>query len=81
MELEKYAQEWMRGESGAALRKLMDSETGAKLAAQVDSEKIQRAAKAGDTKALEEVFRSVMSTPEGKAFAQQVQKAVKQDGR
>ena len=81
MELEKYAKEWMQGENGEALKKLAESEAGARLAARFDGVQIENAARTGDTKALTDILKGVLSTPEGKAFAQQVQKAVKRDGR
>lgn len=81
MDLEKYAKEWMQGETGDALKKLANSEAGARLAAHLNGAQIENAARTGDTKALTDILRGVLSTPEGKEFAQQVQKAVKRDGR
>lgn len=81
MELEKYAKQWLQGENGDALKKLAESEAGAKLAARLDGGQIENAARTGDTKALADILKGVLSTPEGKSFAQQVQKAVKRDGR
>ncbi len=81
MDLEKYARQVREGKQGAALDGLARSEDGARLAAKVDGEKLTQAAKAGDMDALGRMLRDILSTPEGKRFASQVQKAVKPDGR
>lgn len=81
MDLEKYARQVREGKQGAALDDLARSESGARLAAKVDGEKLTQAAKAGDMNALGRMLQDILSTPEGKRFAAQVQKAVKPDGR
>ena len=81
MYLEEYAKQVKQSQQGAALEKLTQSEAGAKLAAKIDGAKLEKAAQAGDMKALSQMLQSILSTPEGKNFAQQVQKAVKDGGR
>lgn len=81
MDLEKYARQVRSGGQGKALDDLARSEAGAKLAAKVDGEMLTKAAKAGDMDALGKMLRDILSTSEGKSFADQVRKAVKQDGR
>ncbi len=81
MDIEKYARQVRSGSQGEALDDLARSETGAKLAAKVDGRKLTKAAKAGDMDALGEMLRDILATPEGKSFAAEVRKAVKQDGR
>ena len=81
MELEKYAGQVRRGESGAALDALARSQDGAKLLAGVDTRKLEQAAKAGDMQALGRILQDVLATPEGRRFAGQVQKAVQEHGR
>ncbi len=81
MDLEKYARQVQQSPQGAALEKLTRSEAGAKLAASLDGEKLEKAAKAGDMQALSQILKGVLSTPEGKSFARQVEKAVKRDGQ
>ena len=81
MDLDKYARQLKEGKSGAALQKLTESEAGARLVAQVDGEKLAEAARQGDTGTLSAMLRGILSTPEGRNFAAQVEKAVKSDGR
>ena len=81
MDMEKYAKQLMQGKNGAALQKLTQSDAGAKLAAKFDGAAIEKAAKSGDAKALSDILKSVLSTPEGQNFAAQVKKAVGGDGR
>lgn len=81
MDLEKYARQLKEGKSGEALQKLTESEAGARLAAQVDASKLTEAARQGDTSALSAMLRGILSTPEGRSFAAQVEKAVKTNGR
>ena len=81
MDLEKFARQVRDGEKAAALDDLARSRAGAQLAARVDGEKLTQAAKAGDMQTLGRMLQELLSTPEGKSFAQQVQKAVKPDGR
>ncbi len=81
MDLDRYIQELKRGQSAGSLEKLTRSETGARLAAQVDTAKLEQAARQGDMQALSAALRELLSTPEGRDFAAQVQKAVKSGGR
>jgi hypothetical protein len=81
MDIKKYGQEFLQGKNAEALRKVADSEAGRRVASMLDPSKVERAAKDGDTQALEDILRQVMSTPDGKALAEQVKKAVSADGR
>ncbi|MCD7749925.1 MAG: hypothetical protein LUH42_07725 [Oscillospiraceae bacterium] len=80
MDLEKYAQQVRQGKNAAALEKLASTEEGVKLAAQVDGERLTQAAQQGDMQALANMLKGILSTPEGKSFAAQVEKAVR-DGQ
>ena len=81
MDLEECARQLMEGRQGDALKKLTESEAGAKLAARFDGAEVERAARAGDSASLSKLLGAVLSTPEGRAFAEQVRKAVDQGGR
>lgn len=81
MELDRYIQELRRSESGAALQKLAQSEAGASLAGRLDVDKLEQAARQGDMQALSAMLRTVLATPEGRDFAAQVERAVKNGGR
>ena len=59
-----------------ALGALAGSRGGKAVAARLDEAALRAAAKQGDTAALQEMLRSVLSTPEGEALAEKVQKAV-----
>lgn len=81
MDLERYARELQNGKNGAALKKLTESGAGAALAERVDGAAIERAARAGDARALTKLLQGVLSTPEGASFAAQVKRAVDGGGR
>lgn len=81
MDFENYAKQLMKGKNGGALQSLTQSETGAKLAARFDGAAIEKAAREGDKQALSQLLQGVLNTPEGRDFAAQVQKAVKEHGR
>lgn len=53
-----------------------DSPEGRRLAEKLDGAALSDAAKRGDTDALKAILSQVLSTPEGKALAERVQKAV-----
>ena len=55
---------------------LADSPEGKALASRFDENALRDAAKKGDASALQDILRRVLSTPEGKALAEKVQKAV-----
>lgn len=73
MELEKLEQK-LKGNN--SLGALANSPEGKALASRFDESALRDAAKKGDTAALQEILRRVLSTPEGKALAEKVQKAV-----
>ena len=66
-------------ESKKALKAAAQSEAGQKLLQQVDSAEVERAAKSGDAAALKSILSRVLSTPEGKELAQQVQEAMRHE--
>ena len=73
MDLEKLAQE-MRSRSD--LSAAADSPEGRAVAGKLDDSALRAAAKRGDTAALKTMLTEVLSSPEGKALAERVQKAV-----
>ena len=73
MDLEKLERK-LREDKG--LGALANSPEGKALASQLDEAALRSAAKQGDTAALQDILRRVLSTPEGKALAEKVQKAV-----
>ena len=57
------------------LKALADSPEGKALAAGLDEAALKKAAAEGDADALGDALRRVLSTPEGRALAEKVQKA------
>lgn len=80
MDIEQYGREYFQGKSGAQLQKLAQSADGQKVAQMLDMQRLQSAAQSGDRAALGDMLQRVLSTPEGRRLAEQVQKAVKKDG-
>ena len=81
MDLEQYAKKVRAGDKGAALDALARSEDAGRVLAGLDKREMEKAAKAGDMKALGQLLQGVLATPEGKRFAAEVQKAVRDGGR
>lgn len=81
MDLEKYAKQVRQGEKGGQLDQLARSTDGEKLLSGLDKQALEKAAREGDMRSLSRLLQGVLSTPEGKRFAQQVQKAVQDGGR
>lgn len=81
MDMEKMALRLMNGENGAALKALTESEAGARLAARFDGRSVEQALREGDDETLRGVLQSVLGTPEGRRFAEQVREAMDGHGR
>ena len=64
----------LKGKDG--LGALAGSPEGKAVSAQFDEAEVRAAAKSGDSAALQDILRRVLSTPEGRALAEKVQKAV-----
>lgn len=62
----------------AALQSAVSSAQGQKLAGKIDGNALEQAVKSGDTAQMKTILSQILSSPEGKALAQQVQQAVKQ---
>ena len=71
---EQTQRELERQGRGDALRRLADSEDGKRIGRMVDAEKIKRAAQNGDSRALQDILRTVLSTDEGRRLAENVKK-------
>ena len=63
-------------EAKKELKAAAESEAGQKLLQSMDTGAVERAAKSGDTAALQRILTQVLSSPEGKDLAAQVQKAM-----
>lgn len=76
MNWEEQAQQLMKGTMGDSLRSVIDSETGRQLAQTLNGHAVEQAAREGDAKALSSLLKQVLATPEGKRFAEQIQRTV-----
>jgi len=63
-------------EQNKELKAAAESESGKKLMQRIDSAALERAAKTGDTETLKRVLGQVLTTPEGRALADKIQKAM-----
>lgn len=77
MDWEEKVRDLMKSGAGKDLQSLMNSEAGERLAKTMDGSSVERAAKNGNAQELAAILKNVLSTPEGKAFAEQVRKTVK----
>lgn len=80
MDIGKYSQAILSGKNSDVLQKLADGPDGQKIAKLVDVSALEQAAQKGDTAALSAMLRKVLTTPEGQRLAEQVKKAVKNNG-
>ena len=62
----------------AEIKRIAESEDGQKLGRMVDAADIERAAKTGDSAALQDMLRRVLSTDEGKRLAENVRKMMQE---
>lgn len=59
------------------IKRIAESEDGQRLGRMVDAGDVERAARAGDSAALQEMLRRVLSTDEGRRLAENVRKMMK----
>ncbi len=59
------------------IKRIAESEDGQKLGRMVDAGDVERAARAGDSAALQEMLRRVLSTDEGRRLAENVRRMMK----
>ena len=81
MDIEKIAGKIMAGDRGDTLKKLTESKEGASLAARFSGEAVEEAARRGDSAELTRLLGTILSTEEGRRFAEQVRKAMDSRGR
>ena len=74
--IEKLGSELRKSGRSEALMKLAESPDGKAVSRLVDAESLSRAAKSGDTAALREILRGVLSTDEGRRLAEGLRKAM-----
>ena len=72
MDAEKLARELERSGKGEALRQLGSSAEGKKLERMIDGAALQKALQRGDAASLKKMLGALLSTPEGKTLAEDV---------
>ena len=72
MDTEKLARELERDGKGEALRQLGSSPAGQRLGNMIDGAALRKAFESGNAAALRKMLGELLSTPEGKALAEDV---------
>ncbi len=75
-DIERLGSELKKSGRSEALMKLAESPDGKAVSRLVDAGSLSRAAKSGDTAALKEILRGVLSTDEGRRLAEELRKAM-----
>ncbi len=73
-DLEKLAQALQRQGKADGLRALADSADGRKLGQMIDGAAVEKAVKGGDSAALQQMLRGVLSTDEGRRLAENLRR-------
>ena len=81
MDFAEMAERLMAGGQEDAVKRLAESETGARLAARFDGAAVEAAAKRGDSAELTRLLETILSTSEGRQFAEQVRQTMGGHGR
>ena len=68
-----------KGPGGEKLRQVMESAEGQAIAKTLDTAQLERAVKSGDSGAMKAILAQVLSSPDGRALAQKVQQAMKEN--
>ena len=79
-DLEKLAQELRRKGQTEGIRALADSADGKKLGQMVDGAAVEQAVKSGDSAALQQILRGVLSTAEGRRLAENLRSMMEKPG-
>lgn len=75
-DFESIGKQLMSDPRAEQLKRLADSADGKKITAMLDQNEVERAAKNGDTAALQKILTQVLSTGEGKRLAEQLSKTM-----
>ena len=81
MDFASMAEKLMEEAPHDTLKRLTQSDTGARLAARFDGAAVEAAAKRGDTAELTRLLGTILSTTEGRQFAEQVRRTMDGHGR
>lgn len=72
-DVEKLAQELRRRGKSEGIRALADSADGQRLGAMIDGKEAERALRAGDSAALQQLLQGVLGTEEGRRLVARLQ--------
>ena len=76
-DLETMARELKKSGKAQGIRALADSADGQKLGQMIDAQAVEKAVKGGDSAALQQILRGVLSTAEGQRLAENIRKMMK----
>ena len=71
-DLENIGKQLQKSGKANELRSLAESPEGKRISEMLDAKAVEQAAKSGDTAALQEILRKVLSTEDGKSLAQKL---------
>lgn len=71
-DLENIGKQLQKSGKANELRSLAESPEGKRISEMLDAKTVEQAAKSGDTAALQEILRKVLSTDDGKALARKL---------
>ena len=78
-DLGELARALQSGAKGRELQRLTESDDARRVGKLVDGEALRRAAQSGDATALKKLLGGILSTPEGRRLAADVQKLMGKD--
>ena len=81
MDFAEMAEKLMAEDRSDSMKRLTETEAGARLAARFSGAEVEAAAKRGDTAELTRLLGTILSTDEGRQFAEQVRKTMNGHGR
>ena len=81
MDFAEMKERLMAEDRSDSLKQLTESEAGTRLAARFSGTEVEEAAKRGDTAELTRLLGAILSTAEGRQFAEQVRKTMDGHGR
>lgn len=69
--------ELMNGKNAEKIKELANSVEGQKIGGMIDTKAAERAIKSGDASAIQKILAQVLSTDEGKRFADEISRTIK----
>lgn len=76
LDMERISAELQKSGKADKLKTLAESEDGKAIQKMLDPDAVEKAARSGDTKAMQSIISSVLSTDEGKRLAESLKKAM-----